>query len=112
MEILARSGVPGLALWVLLNAVWLLMMLRALVRFRRAGDALGSGVIVWLTVLWGAALMNAAFDVYLQGPHGGIWFWAVVGLGIALARTAPVASESPSSSPEVAAPVAPVMAQS
>jgi hypothetical protein len=112
MEILARSGVPGLALWVLLNVVWLLMMLRALVRSRRAGDALGSGVIVWLTVLWGAALMNAAFDVYLQGPHGGIWFWAVVGLGIALARTAPVASESPSPTPEATAPAATVMAPS
>ena len=89
MEILARSGVPGLALWVLLNAVWLLMMLRSLVRFRRANDALGTGVIVWLTLLWGAALVNAGFDVYLQGPHGGIWFWAVVGLGIALSRQGP-----------------------
>jgi hypothetical protein len=103
LEILARTGVPGFGLWVLLNAVWLLMMLRALVRFRRANDALGAGVIVWLTVLWGAALVNASFDVYLQGPHGGIWFWSVVGLGIALARGAPVASDLQNGTPELAA---------
>jgi hypothetical protein len=93
IEILARSGVPGLVLWILMNVAWLVMMLRASVRFRRARDNLASGVIAWLVVLWGAALINASFDVYLQGPHGGIWFWAVVGLGIALSRQAPATAD-------------------
>lgn len=100
MEILARSGVTGLGLWVLLNAVWLLTMLRALVRARRARDARGAGLFVWLIVLWAAALVNASFDVYLQGPHGGIWFWSVVGLGIALAREVPAESEQGVGTPD------------
>ena len=29
--------------------------------------------------------MNASFDVYLQGPMGGIWYWSIIGLGIAVA---------------------------
>jgi hypothetical protein len=92
IEILARMGVPGIVLWFLLNAVWLLAVLTALVQARRVRDDRRAGILAWLVVLWGAALVNASFDVYLEGPHGGIWFWAVVGLGIALARQAPVGS--------------------
>ena len=29
-------------------------------------------------------------DVVLEGPHGGIWFWAVAGFAIALERIRPV----------------------
>jgi hypothetical protein len=29
-------------------------------------------------------MVNATFDVYLEGPQGGIWFWCVFGFGIAL----------------------------
>jgi hypothetical protein len=28
-------------------------------------------------------VINMAFDVYLEGPQGGIWFWSVLGLGVA-----------------------------
>ena len=109
MEILARTGVPGFALWFLLNAVWLVTMLRALVRSRRADDLHRAGLLVWLIVFWAAALVNASFDVYLQGPHGGIWFWSVVGLGIALAREAPARSDS-RRGPTVSAAQPPVIA--
>jgi hypothetical protein len=29
-----------------------------------------------------ALFVNASFDVYLEGPVGGIWFWSVFGVGI------------------------------
>ena len=70
MDILARTGVPGIVLWILLNAVWLLVMIRALVRARRTRDERRAGILVWLTVLWAASLVNATFDVYLEGPQG------------------------------------------
>jgi hypothetical protein len=28
-------------------------------------------------------MVNASFDVFLEGPTGGIWFWSLFGLGIA-----------------------------
>ena len=43
------------------------------------------GISGWLVVYGAASMVNMSFDVYLQGPHGGIWFWSVFGLGIAVA---------------------------
>jgi hypothetical protein len=37
-------------------------------------------------------MVNASFDVYLEGPTGGIWFWVIFGTGLAapvLYRRAP-----------------------
>ena len=31
-----------------------------------------------------AFMVNSSFDVYLEGPQGGIWFWALMGFVIAL----------------------------
>jgi hypothetical protein len=42
-------------------------------------------IVGWIFAYWLAALVNASFDVYLEGPQGGIWFWSVIGLGIAAA---------------------------
>jgi O-antigen ligase len=87
LEILARAGVPGLVLWILLQLSWLLMMVSAAFRaWRREADRqLWTGIIGWLIVYWAACLANMTFDVFLQGPHGGIWFWVVFGLGLATA---------------------------
>jgi hypothetical protein len=40
-------------------------------------------VLAWVFVYWAAAMIDGSFDVYIGGPQGGIWFWAVMGLGIA-----------------------------
>ena len=29
-------------------------------------------------------MINGSFDVYLEGPQGGIWFWSIIGFGIAV----------------------------
>ena len=40
----------------------------------------------WILVFWLAMVVNASFDVYLEGPQGGIWFWMIFGLGLAALR--------------------------
>jgi hypothetical protein len=40
------------------------------------------GLLAFLFVYWLAFLINASFDVFLEGPVGGIWFWCVYGMGI------------------------------
>ena len=83
---LARSGVPGLVLWILLQGGYALGLLRAALGAHRAGRHLWVQILGWLFVYWLAAMVNLSFDPYLEGPHGGIWFWALFGLGLAAMR--------------------------
>lgn len=81
--ILARMGVPGLALWLLLQGVFGLSLLRAYFTARASGQDWWSRVDLWILAYWLAFMVNGAFDVFLEGPQGGIWFWSVIGLGVA-----------------------------
>jgi hypothetical protein len=86
MTILARMGVPGLALWIALQAMFGVHLLRAFWWARHRGGPRWSRwaqIDAWLLAYWIAMVINMAFDVYLEGPQGGIWFWSVLGLGIA-----------------------------
>lgn len=85
-DLLARTGVPGLFLWLALNIAFGLAVLRAAFRAGRAGRTFWVQVLGWVFVYWLAAFINGSFDVYLEGPQGGIWFWAVIGLGLAAIR--------------------------
>ncbi len=85
IEILARSGVPGLTLWILLQVVFGISLLRAAARAWAAGLRRWVAILGWILAYWLAFLINASFDVYLQGPQGGIWYWSIIGLGIAAA---------------------------
>jgi hypothetical protein len=53
---------------------------------QRSGDMFIASVGVWLLAIWLAMMTNTSFDVYLEGPQGGIWFWSVVGFALALCR--------------------------
>lgn len=94
MTILARMGVPGLALWILVQSVFGLSLLRAFFRAGLNGDAFWMQVDGWLFVYWLAMMTNMFFDVYLEGPQGGIWFWSIFGLGLA-ALTAQATTAAP-----------------
>jgi hypothetical protein len=85
LNILARSGVPGFALWVLLQLAFLASVIEALVHARRAGRRTWSSLLVFLLAYWLALMVNATFDVFLEGPMGGVWFWSVFGVGLAAA---------------------------
>lgn len=83
MNILARSGVPGFTAWVLLQLAFAIAILRAHWQARANGRHRQADIFLWIFVYWMAFMINAAFDVYLEGPQGGIWFWSVFGFGLA-----------------------------
>jgi O-antigen ligase len=91
LTILARSGIPGLSLWILLQGSLFLGLLRAFFRARRAGNHRWAAFVVWILAYWVAFTVNSAFDVYLEGPQGGVWFWAVFGVGLAVLLARPEA---------------------
>jgi hypothetical protein len=83
MTVLARAGVPGLVVWSLLQSTFALSLAIAFVRARRERREWWARVNLWILSFWLAFMVNAAFDVYLEGPQGGIWFWCLIGFGIA-----------------------------
>ena len=92
LTILARMGVPGFALWLGLQLWWCALGLGAWLRARRRDDVRWQGLLAVLAGYWVAFTINASFDVYFEGPMGGIWFWTVWGVGVAafaLERTRP-----------------------
>ena len=89
LSVLARMGVPGFLLWLVLQGGFLILLLRALLAFRRVKDKALVAVAVWTLVFWAAIMVNTSFDPYIEGPQGGIWFWVVFGVGLALMRLAP-----------------------
>ncbi len=84
IEILARMGVPGLVLWVLLQVAFGVALLRAGLAAGRVGATEWTGRFAWVFVYWLAMLVDMSFDPYLEGPQGGIWFWAIFGFGLVL----------------------------
>jgi hypothetical protein len=82
MTLLARAGVPGIALWSLLLLSWTGMLLKAIFDARSRGDAQWMSLFLWAFCYAAAILINATFDVTLEGPMQGIWFWCLFGFGI------------------------------
>ncbi len=82
LTLLARSGVPGFLLWCAVQIAWGVTMLRHYLNTRRRAAKAWSKVFLWLLAYWIAFLVNGAFDVFLEGPMGGIWFWFVFGMGL------------------------------
>jgi len=89
LSVLARMGVPAFFLWIILQGLFALLLLRAMLAHRRAGDSQLAKVAAWVLVFWTAIMVNTSFDPYLEGPQGGIWFWALFGLGLVVMRLVP-----------------------
>jgi hypothetical protein len=83
MTVLGRLGVPGLVLWLVLHAWWAFLMLRSWFAARAARRDTWSAVFAFALCLWVALVVNASFEVYFEGPMGGIWLWTVIGTGLA-----------------------------
>jgi hypothetical protein len=83
MDFLAREGVPGLVLWVAMQAFWGGSILNAYFVSRTRKDLRWRAVFLFLLASWIAFMVNMSFDVFLEGPMGGIWFWTVYGAGAA-----------------------------
>jgi hypothetical protein len=87
--VLARMGVPGFVLWLLLQGAFGIQLLTSVFAHRRSGDAALASVGGWILVYWTAMMVDTSFDPYLEGPQGGIWFWTLFGLGLVVIRHAP-----------------------
>ena len=84
LTFLARSGVPGFTVWVTLQLLFALALIQAYRKSRRRDREDLAKLNLWVLAYWWAFMVNAGFDVFLEGPQGGIWFWSVFGFGIAL----------------------------
>lgn len=82
MTVLARMGVPGLLFWATLQATWLLAILMAYRKARREKEERWSALFLWLGAFFTAFVTNGSFDVFIEGPMGGIWYWSLWGAGI------------------------------
>ena len=82
LTILARAGVPGLVLWGTLLASWFGMVMRAMWTARRHGQTDWAGLFLFTASYAMAILINATFNVALEGPMQGIWFWCLLGFGL------------------------------
>lgn len=82
-NVLARAGVPGAALWAVLQGAFVASMLAGYRRARRRGWDWWERVNIWVLAYWLALVVNGSFDVFIEGPQGGIWFWSTIGLGVA-----------------------------
>ena len=89
--ILARSGLPGLASWALFQGCVFLVLFKGYVRATRAQHRTLADLHVWLIAYLAAFVINSSFDVYLEGPQGGIWFWSLIGLIVAVSFLRPKA---------------------
>ncbi|MCP1550550.1 MULTISPECIES: right-handed parallel beta-helix repeat-containing protein [Methylorubrum] len=85
MTYLARGGVPGLALWLLTCAVWMAAMIAAFWRARRMGERRWEGFFLFIACYVASIIIDASFDVALEGPMLAIPFWTLIGIGIGAA---------------------------
>ena len=82
MNLLARAGVPGLVLWALVFTSWFGMLLKATLSARARGHKEWADLFLFILCYVAAILINATFDVTLEGPMQGVWFWCLFGFGI------------------------------
>ena len=82
MSMLARGGVPGLLLWAATCLTWFGALFHSMLLARRAGEHDWANLFLWIACYGMACIVDATFDVALEGPMLGIWFWSIYGLGI------------------------------
>jgi hypothetical protein len=82
MTMLARGGVPMLACWAAAILGWYWLMGRCLVSAHLKRLPFWEGLFFFLATYLTAFLINGSFDVFIEGPMGGIWMWSIYGTGL------------------------------
>jgi CO/xanthine dehydrogenase FAD-binding subunit len=95
LDVFARMGLIGAAIWFAIWLVWLRVALRARRRLRAQGRALEAGLVEFSIVGVTAILVNAYFDPTLEGPQVALWLWVLVGFTMGLVAISRRATASP-----------------
>jgi O-Antigen ligase len=82
MTLMARAGIPGVTLWALVLVSWFGMMMRAMLTARWRRHEQWAQLFLFVVCYATSILINATFDVTLEGPMQGIWFWCLFGFGV------------------------------
>jgi O-Antigen ligase len=82
LNILARTGVPGLVLWFLTLSTWSAMLLMNMLRARSDGEKVWADFFLLIFCYAISFVIDGSFDVSLEGPVNGVWFWCLFGVGI------------------------------
>lgn len=85
VDIFARMGLVGAAIWVTMWAWWYVLLLRGHRRVRLRGEHVRSGLIAVVLTGVTALHVNAYFDPTFESPQVALWLWVLYGLGVALA---------------------------
>jgi hypothetical protein len=83
MTVLARSGVPGFCLWIMTQLSWAVMIISCYLKSGTQGKSRWNGLFMFLFLYWLSFMITIYFEVVLEGPTGGIWFWTLYGVGLA-----------------------------
>lgn len=83
LSILARMGIPGATVWVLIWISLAIVALRVRRRLRHA-DPEALNLLTWLLLSVAAILGNAVFDPTLEGPQVAIPFYTFVGAALGM----------------------------
>jgi hypothetical protein len=81
LNFLARSGVPGFLLWMILQLTWATSIISSYKHARKLRAPVWPKLFAWIFCYWFAFMLAAGFDVFLEGPMAGIPFWTVFGIG-------------------------------
>ncbi|NNC43977.1 MAG: hypothetical protein HKO03_12140 [Acidimicrobiia bacterium] len=85
LSVLARMGVTGAVLWVILFVVWFRTLSKARRNLQLSEKDQKARLLLWCQLSVIAILINAFFDPTLEGPQVGIWLWFIFGMGSAIA---------------------------
>ncbi len=88
LSVMARMGLTGFGLWILLWVVWYRTLWKAARKFRYAGQDQKSGFLTWSMMAATALLINGIFDPSLESPQAAVWLWTIFGAGAVLALDA------------------------
>jgi hypothetical protein len=85
INVLARTGVPGAVLWVSFMLSWFGTVMSTAMAAWGRGDTEWGNLLLFVACYWLSNVVNASFDVALEGPMLAIWFWSQTGFGLAAA---------------------------
>jgi capsular polysaccharide biosynthesis protein len=93
ITLLARTGLLGFGLWVMLWVLWFRDVGRIARLARQGPSNSAGGVAVWLLAGVVGLLFMSFDDPTLETPQGAIWLWSIVGLAVAHVLTVRLADD-------------------